>query len=288
MRPLLLFLSLPVLAFSQQQGPNNPSSATTVPNSSCLSCPGNTWSQETNVFLADNNSSFTVLYAYPNCFQTNCYYSRYLYSSDFNFNVPLNATILGVQAEVNRNPGNPNVILDSTVKLFDGVSMIGTNEAGLLTWPNGFNYAVYGGSASLWGATLTPAIINGAGFGLYFKPYNSSTNVIATVAVDHVRMTVWYSTPTGISNQTAVASDFQAGINRLENKLWFVFSARENSKMDISISDLTGKALWSANGISLPSGKNKQEFSIPSLNSGIYFVRMQSGSLVRTQKVAVE
>ena len=274
---LLLLLQLTTVAFSQSQGPNNPAAAATVPSSACLGCPGSEWSNEINVFLPDNNSATTVLQNYSFCFQSTCYYSRYLYASDFGFTIPANAVILGILTEVNRNPGNPNAVVDSTVRLFDGATTVGSNQAIAFPWANGFNYQSYGGPSDLWGSAWTPALINGAAFGLYFKIYNSSANVVATVSVDHVRMTVYYQLPTGIiGSQTMSAGGFSSSINESGNAEGS-FILNKEASCSIELFSVTGTLLSKKDLGKLPAGKQKFEFSAVELSTGLYFLRLSAG-----------
>ncbi len=284
---LLLLLPLSTATFSQTQGPNNPSAATGVPNSSCLACPGGSWSNETNVFLADNNSAYVVASPFPNCFQSNCYYSRFLYASGFGFNIPGTATIVGVLAEVNRNPGNPNAIVDSTVRLFDGTNMIGANRATSLTWANGFNYQSYGGSSDLWGASLSPSLVNSAGFGLYFKLYNSSANVFATVSVDHVRMTVYYQTPTGIESQTMSSGGFSVFQNESGN-ISGQFNLQATTECKYELYSLSGSLLKSGNLGRLSAGLQRFELPGNDLAKGIYFLRLTAGNEAFSAKISIQ
>jgi hypothetical protein len=58
-------------------------------------------------------------------------------------------------------------------------------------WGTGTNvYATYGGSTSLWNATLTPAIINSSDFGVQLRVDNTGNRV---ANADHIRITVDYS-----------------------------------------------------------------------------------------------
>ena len=283
---LLLLLLLTTVTFSQTQGPNNPSAATGVPNSSCLACPGGTWSNETNVFLADNNSAFVVAASYPNCFQSNCYYSRFLYASNFGFNIPVASVITGIVVEVNRNPGNPNAIVDSTVRLYDGSNMVGANRAISTPWANGFNYQSYGSMTDLWGAAWTPALINNAGFGLYFKLYNSAANVVATVAVDHIRITVYYSTVSGVHSQTMSSGGFSVFQNENEN-VQGQFNLVQSANCKYELYSITGSLLKTVDLGVMVSGVQKFEFSSTGLPKGIYFLRLSAGNELITKKISI-
>src|SRR5689334_18921200 len=98
---LLLLFVISNQIFSQSQGPNNPGVAT-YSAIGCLACPGAEWSDLNNVFTADGLTADVGLNAYPNCFQTACYYSRFFIVNHFGFNIPASATIDGVKVEMIR------------------------------------------------------------------------------------------------------------------------------------------------------------------------------------------
>ncbi len=258
-----------------------------IPGPSCLGCPGALWNNPANIFMSDGNMSFAVHQNNPMCFQQQCFYSQYLYGSNFGFSIPMNATILGIVAEVERNPGNPNAIADSSVRLFLGMSMVGANYASPTLWPNGYMYASYGGATDLWSSSWTPADINDPTFGLYFRSYNSSANLIATVAVNHMRMTVYYSVPTGVFSQTGSPSGLQAGFDPASGKPWFSVISLAEQQVNASVLDVTGKLLFRHDALNLNAGLSKHELNISSLTPGIYFLRIESTSGIRTKKFVV-
>lgn len=91
--------------------------------------------------------------------------SDWLRGSDFGFSVPTDATIVGVKLDMYRLEISGSV-LNLLLYLVDsdgvntGNSKHKTNEY----W-SGFQEVSYGGASDLWGATLTPAIVNSANFG---------------------------------------------------------------------------------------------------------------------------
>ncbi len=60
-----------------------------------------------------------------------------------------------------------------------------------------FTYQAHGDSANLWSTTLTPAEINSPSFGVYLRITNG--NIDQTAQMDHVRITVFYNTASGIT-----------------------------------------------------------------------------------------
>lgn len=77
---------------------------------------------------------------------------------------------------VENYPGQTLASRDLVIQLTDAGALVGNDKADTTTnYPSGgFPFAVditYGGSTDLWGATLTPAIVNGATFGLSVRSY---------------------------------------------------------------------------------------------------------------------
>jgi hypothetical protein len=68
--------------------------------------------------LADSQYANVSLNAFPFCFQTSCYYSRYLMANNFGFSIPVNATIEGVKAEILRASSTSPNIGDTIVQIF--------------------------------------------------------------------------------------------------------------------------------------------------------------------------
>lgn len=133
--------------------------------------------------------------------------SALLEASGFGFNVPSGATITGVVAEINWGE-TPYYyqLADYHVFLLAG-STIGDDR--VRNYNPGYPYAyyAYGSASDLWGATLTPAIVNAGTFGFAFQAQNTTTDNFDedgnnlggagndTASIDHMRMTVYYDMP---------------------------------------------------------------------------------------------
>jgi hypothetical protein len=92
-----------------------------------------------------------------------------LRGTNFGFNLPANAVIIGIELEVSRSTNgaaNSNVV-DYEIQLIKGGTVQPENKANLiLAWPQGADVIeTYGGPADLWNNTWTAADINAANFG---------------------------------------------------------------------------------------------------------------------------
>ena len=118
--------------------------------------------------------------------------SHYLRASNFGFSIPAGATINGVKVEWERQISAGSGIIDSSVKLHDGTSVVGNEKSAGAAWTVGSDvFDSFGGSADTWGATLTPTIINGSGFGAVLSAGQASLS--GQAAVDSCRITVTYT-----------------------------------------------------------------------------------------------
>jgi len=116
----------------------------------------------------------------------------YLVTSSYGFSIPTDATIIGVTVRVEASESGtgssnyvPQLISNTTPTLIGSakgaVTVNGTTKV----------ISTNGGAADLWGATLTPAIVNAAGFGVAIW----STDTTNTLAIDFVTIAIEYWVP---------------------------------------------------------------------------------------------
>ena len=169
------------------------------------------WPNANNV-LAENTAETSVTFSSGETFGTTRD-SRRLLVTNFGFNIPLTATILGVEARIHRRGQNilpaaqaSASVNDLEVRLWNGSNSTGTNQrktGGGGNWiSKNFKTETYGASNFLWGATLTPALINSTGFGVFFRARiflflqlrdNDSQGLVsATARVRWIQMRIHY------------------------------------------------------------------------------------------------
>lgn len=253
--------------FSQSQGPFNPMSAS-YSAAGCLACPGSDWNNFQNVSFPDHQYAESGLAAYPQCFQATCYYSRILYAFDFGFSIPQGATIMGVSAQVLRMSTAPTDVTDSLIQLYTG-SPVGTNHASTTNWTPNPVSVIYGDSTDTWGYNLTPDSVNSSQFGLAVMAINRNmAGLITTASVDHIEMTVYYNTGTGIQMQTKSSSEF--GIHYDASASILELFAREGKLNSVKIIDSKGIEFFQTN-FHQATGE-RISLNIPRIGGGIYFV----------------
>lgn len=138
------------------------------------------WSSPSNV-TSDNGSDTSV--AVP---------SDYLVCSGFGFTIPAKATIQGVTVRVEASEtgtGNSNYIpqlISATTPTLIGSAKTAVTVNG--TTPT---VSTNGSTSDLWSATLTPAIVNAAGFGVALWS-DDTTNTLSvdfvTIAIEYVEL----------------------------------------------------------------------------------------------------
>jgi hypothetical protein len=183
-----IFFSFFCLA--QTAGPNSAANASAT-NSGAF------WANFSGVSAVDNSMMYVDLADYPTCTNGfNCYVSNIATVYGFNFSIPSSATIVGLELSLRKMVGTPtNQVRDSLLKLSSNGTTIGSEHKSSATWPLTFAYVNYGGATDTWNASLTPAIVNDPNFGFQYKLTNPSFSV--TAQVEHVTMTIYYSTASG-------------------------------------------------------------------------------------------
>lgn len=116
--------------------------------------------------------------------------SNYLMATNFNFNIPLDATITGVTLSCERSSNTLNGTQDSSVRLVKGGVISGNDKASASLWPTADAVATYGSSTDLWGLTLTPTDINASNFGVVI---NAVATLASTLQIDYISLTVDYT-----------------------------------------------------------------------------------------------
>lgn len=114
--------------------------------------------------------------------------SYYLVASGFGFNIPSNATVLGIQVDIYKYAQNG--VSDLVVELPASV-----NRASSSVWPLTETLTSYGGSNDTWGRSWTPSDINASSFGVSLRVMGHNQQLDNIAHVDYIDITVYYSVP---------------------------------------------------------------------------------------------
>jgi hypothetical protein len=255
--------------FPQSQGPNNPAAAT-YSALGCLACPGAEWSDFTNIFAADGLTADVGLNTFPNCFQTACYYSRFLIATNFAFSVPAAAAIQGVEVQMIRMSATTPI--DSIAQIITGGNA-GNNHADSTVWTPSPVTVTYGDSTDTWGLPLIADSVNSIHFGFQIMIRNTSTSAsFTTSSIDHIQMTVYYSLPTGTFSQTRTSGNFTIYPNPA-NKELRIQNAELKIK-EIVIYNITGEKIF----IQQHTTDKQLTIDIRQFTSGIYCAVIDTGT----------
>jgi hypothetical protein len=179
----------PAMAFTD--GPNNPGVGANV-SSPIGSEP---WLNPEEITTPGSPYATVTLYH-------NHIYSQYLQGSQYDFNIPGGAVILGIEVNINRmSSGNNPDIKDNVVSLIKAGAIVGDNKASPDDWSATLTIATYGGATDLWGSSWTPSDINSLDFGvtLAANRTNNGNNMDRIATVDTIQITVYYAFATTAS-----------------------------------------------------------------------------------------
>jgi hypothetical protein len=147
--------------------------------------------------------------------------------SGFGFNIPEDATVLGVTARVHRGQGQI-LPIDFGVRAYDHIvqlraeGSVGANRSSGATWPNSGNKdsdlsalapGVYGGPQDRWGLDLTPTAVNG-NLRIWISGKGSGSSLDERTAyIGDVNLTVRYLPgPPIVTPQAYAGSDVSVGL----------------------------------------------------------------------------
>jgi hypothetical protein len=129
--------------------------------------------------------------------------SNYLVARNYGLSVPVGATVVGITVRIELSEHSPgSETLNARLQDENG-ALIGSGKTASVTGTTKTVYT-YGSTSDLWGATLTPAIVNDADFGVRFW-FTTSHDI----RVDYVTLAVEYTE--GTATLTGAASTSQAG-----------------------------------------------------------------------------
>jgi hypothetical protein len=125
--------------------------------------------------------------------------TNYLKAVNFNAGIPMNATICGIEIDIQKMATGINVltsVTDDRVSLLKEGTITGNNKAKSGKWATGDTYYTYGSNNDLWGTSLTPADVNDVNFGLVISvDIVGVLALLPTARVNYIRMNVYYTLP---------------------------------------------------------------------------------------------
>ncbi len=198
---ILLILISPLL-YSQSQGPL---SGGTFSNVNITG--GINWSNPGRSISSNNSYSIS-----NNDLSNNGDYTDYLKVTNFGFSIPNGATIDGIIVEIEYfDNGSSNKARDNNVRIVKGGTIGTADKSNGINWPNNDpdSYTSYGSNIDLWNETWTDTDINSTTFGFAIsgkRQGNGSGECFP--AIDHIRITVYYTDVLPIELTYFISSEF--------------------------------------------------------------------------------
>jgi hypothetical protein len=272
---------------AQSQGANSPVWVLNV-NSMCMTCSGASWSNMTNGEIIDSNYSVATLKPNGTCNSTSCYYSREYTPSEYNFNIPVFATITGIEVQILKKASNDSAVIDNLTQLMNDDTAVGVSKALPGYWIKANSMYTYGGSTDLWGYNWMPAMINSQNFGVWFKAENRSSSQ-QKAYIDWIGITVYYTTTTTDINIISATSSNTIGVNynSLNNNLILSSNFPETiPSSTITVFNMLGQVQFKKELSNLAKGNNIIDIKTP-LTPGIYMVEFAGGGKDMVKKMVV-
>ena len=127
--------------------------------------------------------------------------THYLKATNFGFAIPTGATIVGIQARINKRGTYSddgagtiyNEVDDQYVRIIKGGTVQTAQNRPAGVWPSVNGDSFHGGSSDLWGQTWTYTDINASNFGLAVTANLYRQIASTTAVVNSVQLTVYYT-----------------------------------------------------------------------------------------------
>jgi hypothetical protein len=138
--------------------------------------------------------------------------SNYLEVAQFGFAIPAQATIVGIEAFIEKwgSGGATGTVRDNSIRLVKAGAATGTNYAATaVAWDTIERMSKYGSTSDRWGTTWTSAEINATDFGIAIAVQGNAAGANRIARVDHVTLNVYYTM--GSDFVLAASSNITAG-----------------------------------------------------------------------------
>jgi len=238
-----------------------------TPTVSNCGCPGELWNLST---------AYKPWVSFPT--PTN---SKRLMHTSYNFNIPANASITGIQVNFAYTTLNvvANTLRDTICTLLINGSVAGSDHSPTTPFFGAAGNITYGGPTDTWGLSLSPADVNSPSFGFNFKMYCDVANTQLTFD-NGATITVFYNTAAGISESQKSSQGIKVYYTNKQLKV----ESDVVEKTDIEIFNLTGKKILK----STHENTQKSAVDLSDLEKGVYLYSVKSASKSKVAKFIVD
>jgi hypothetical protein len=278
----VLLSSFIVMTFAAEAQTSSTNSPAAAANTMCAFSYSSTvgYTPAANVMASDNVYATAV---HCNCCDQN---TQCLQVTDFGFSIPAGAVIDGIVLEVEKKrsaasgPGSTGIVEDNGLQIMKSGVLVGPNKSQYgVDWPLTDTYVSYGTPTDLWGTTWTPAEINASDFGVSLASISYICGSTITTYIDHVKITVYYSTATGISEKAISAGQISVFPNPADEESTISFSNVSRIGL-LTITDELGKEIFRGSS-------DKNEIALPGIKKGIYFYHIENSGTVSNGKLII-
>lgn len=140
------------------------------------------WSNVTNILSSDDTRATAILLLGQQ--------SHYLKGTGYQFAIPLDSSVDGIQADVEASGNLLSAVQDTAIRLLMAGTPAGDTKTLGSTWPTTDAIRSYGGPADAWNVGWTPQDCNDANFGVAITV---SALLGVTAGVDDVPLTIFYT-----------------------------------------------------------------------------------------------
>lgn len=142
--------------------------------------------------------------------------SNYIVLTDFNYEIPENSVISGIELSIERSAlGMTQEVKDLEIRLTHGGTLVGSNVAKRENWSYNDETVVYGGRMDTWNTDFSALDISSVDFGVAISVQLDGSEVLPIAHIDHVEMTIYYSTALPVKMLTFSANRINKEITQL-------------------------------------------------------------------------
>lgn len=198
--------------------------------------------------------------------------TEFLEVEDFNFTVPVGATVNGIEVLIEKNSSAANSASDANVQLLKGGVPVGNDASKGGFWGTTDANYVYGSSTDLWGATWEANEINVSGFGVSIQA-NAEAGLFPNIRVDFVQITVHYT----VFPIELLSFDAQS-IKNLVSLEWITASETNNDyfQLERSKDNFAWEVISNIDGAGTTSSFRDYNYLDEKPNEGTNFYRLKN------------
>lgn len=231
--------------------------------------PVHSWTNLSNVIDGDDST-----YAHVEKDSSGDHYSHYIKLTDFDFNIPLNAVITGIQFEIKKavsfstGTSSNKYVDDLTLRIVKDNQIVGTERGKV-----GTNYGpailsitpvvfTHGGEYDLWDEVWSPEDINDVNFGIQFATRLRGGSTLSIARIYYVKATVFFTFNGTVYSETKVASNVTSEASLFANPENAVEDDDDYSVLNANATNVLDTLLFNDFGFEIPENATILGFDV--------------------------